>query len=148
VSDEHSSRPATYQIGEVATRIGFSQRTIRHYDDLNIIKPSARTAGGFRLYTEADVQRFLLIKPFKPLGIGLEEARTVTQALDVLVDPDAPEERVATARRQLEDALELIIARQVELRDDLIAAGHTVEQLRSTLAGAPLGGDVPATTVS
>ncbi|MEZ5263389.1 MAG: MerR family transcriptional regulator [Acidimicrobiales bacterium] len=74
MTDERVRTQATFQIGEVATRVGLSQRTIRHYDDLGIIKPSARTAGGFRLYTESDVQRFLLIKPFKSLGVGLEEA--------------------------------------------------------------------------
>jgi DNA-binding transcriptional MerR regulator len=136
VSHEDASQAATYQIGEVAARIGLSQRTIRHYDDLNIIKPSARTAGGFRLYTDADVQRFLLIKPFKPLGIGLEEVRAVTHALDVLVAGEPSEEHVATARDHLQHALDLIVERQAELADALVAAEHTVQQLRTTLAAA------------
>lgn len=63
-----------YHIGEFAERVQLSHRTIRHYDGLGIVKPSGRTPGGFRVYTDRDVRRFLLIKPFKPLDIGLADA--------------------------------------------------------------------------
>src|SRR5690348_10590123 len=45
----------TMQIGEVADRIGLSLRTIRYYEEVGLITPSARSPGGFRLYTEDDV---------------------------------------------------------------------------------------------
>jgi len=47
----------TMQIGEVADRTQLSLRTIRHYDEVGLVPPSARSEGGFRLYTEADVER-------------------------------------------------------------------------------------------
>ena len=43
------------QIGEVAERTNLSLRTIRYYEEVDLVPPSARTPGGFRLYTEADV---------------------------------------------------------------------------------------------
>ena len=43
------------QIGEVAERVKLSLRTIRHYEEVGLVPPSARSKGGFRLYTEADV---------------------------------------------------------------------------------------------
>lgn len=129
---------ATFQIGEVASRIGLSQRTIRHYDDLGIIKPSARTAGGFRLYTETDLERFLLIKPFKPLGIGLDEARVVTGALAVLDDVSAPAEAIEHARAQLRRVLALVAERQAELEEAFAASRTTVARLEQALeATAP-----------
>ncbi|MFE6489944.1 MerR family transcriptional regulator, partial [Streptomyces sp. NPDC057757] len=48
------------QIGEVATRTELSLRTIRHYEETGLVMPSARSQGGFRLYTEADVARLMV----------------------------------------------------------------------------------------
>ena len=63
------------QIGEVADRTGLSLRTIRHYEEAGLIAPSARSKGGSRLYTEADVSRLMVIRRMKPLGFSLEEMR-------------------------------------------------------------------------
>ncbi len=52
-----SGERAALRIGEVADRVGLSLRTIRHYDEIGLVVPSDRSAGGFRLYTEADVVR-------------------------------------------------------------------------------------------
>jgi DNA-binding transcriptional MerR regulator len=62
-----------YQIGAVADRTGLSLRTIRHYEEVGLVIPSGRSAGGFRLYTDADVARLEEIKVMKPLGFSLEE---------------------------------------------------------------------------
>ena len=43
------------QIGEVAERTGLSLRTIRYYEEVGLLSPSGRTAGGFRLYADSDV---------------------------------------------------------------------------------------------
>lgn len=72
------------QIGQVAKRTQLSIRTVRHYDDVGLVTPSARSAGGFRLYTEADVDRLLVIRRMKPLGFSLAEMKDLLNALDVL----------------------------------------------------------------
>jgi DNA-binding transcriptional MerR regulator len=64
---------STMHIGELAERTGLSLRTIRHYDDVGLLPASARTVGGFRVYSEADAARLMLIKQMKPLGFSLEE---------------------------------------------------------------------------
>ena len=46
-----------HQIGTVAERVGLSLRTIRHYEEVGLVVPSGRSAGGFRLYTDGDVER-------------------------------------------------------------------------------------------
>lgn len=137
MTDERVRVQATFQIGEVATRVGLSQRTIRHYDDLGIIKPSARTAGGFRLYTESDVQRFLLIKPFKSLGVGLEDARALTGALDVLEGTSSTSEEREHARSSLERISRLIAERRAELEEALGASVRTVTHIDALLGVAP-----------
>ncbi|NEC09617.1 MerR family transcriptional regulator [Streptomyces sp. SID7909] len=72
------------QIGEVATRTELSLRTIRHYEEAGLVIPSARSRGGFRLYTETDVARLMVIRRMKPLGFTLEEMRDLLDATDRL----------------------------------------------------------------
>ena len=67
----------TMHIGEVAERTGLSLRTLRHYDEVGLLPPSGRTHGGFRLYTDGDLERLLLIRRMKPLGFSLQEMADV-----------------------------------------------------------------------
>ncbi|MEV6612557.1 MerR family transcriptional regulator [Streptomyces sp. NPDC051051] len=76
------------QIGEVAARTELSLRTIRHYEDAGLVTPSARSQGGFRLYTEADVVRLMVIRRMKPLGFTLDEMRGLLEAMDRLDSDD------------------------------------------------------------
>jgi DNA-binding transcriptional MerR regulator len=108
------------QIGEVAEQTGLSLRTIRYYEEVGLVTPSARTSGGFRLYSETDVARLRLVRRMKPLEFSLEEMRRVLGVLDALevdgsdgrdelVDQlvgyrQAAEARVAALREQLEVA--------------------------------------------
>ncbi|WP_142062078.1 MerR family transcriptional regulator [Pseudonocardia kunmingensis] len=72
------------QIGEVAARVGLSLRTIRHWDEMGLVVPSERSAGGFRLYTEADIERLALVKTLKPLDFSLEQMRDLLDTIDGL----------------------------------------------------------------
>lgn len=72
------------QIGEVAERTGLSLRTIRYYGEVGLAEPSARSQGGFRLYTEPDVERLKLIMRMKPLDFSLEEMGDLLEILDGL----------------------------------------------------------------
>jgi MerR family copper efflux transcriptional regulator len=80
-------RPATHmQIGQVAERTELSVRTLRHWEEAGLVTPSARTAGGFRLYTEGDVERLRTIRRMKPLGFTLDEMKQLLASLDVLAE--------------------------------------------------------------
>ncbi|BAH48271.1 MerR family transcriptional regulator [Rhodococcus opacus] len=83
------------QIGEVAERTELSIKTIRHYDEVGLVTPSERSAGGFRLYTDADVQRLLVIRRMKPLGFTLDEMRQLLDSLDILDTTGSGHDRVA-----------------------------------------------------
>ena len=67
------------QIGEVARRVDLSIRTIRHWEDMGLITPSARSSGGFRLYSEEDVARIRLLRFMKPLNLTLEQMRELLE---------------------------------------------------------------------
>lgn len=122
------------QIGEVADRLGLSLRTIRYYEEVGLITPSARSHGGFRLYTEGDIARLEVVKRMKPLDFSLEEMRELLAALDTLrtSEPDAAgrsaalerleafeaaaDERCRKLRTQLETAEELARSLRDEAR--------------------------------
>ncbi|WP_328392105.1 MerR family transcriptional regulator [Nocardia sp. NBC_00416] len=110
------------QIGQVSDRTELSLKTIRHYDEVGLVQPSARSAGGFRLYTAADVERLLTIRRMKPLGFTLAEMKRLLDAIDVIDDS------TASAR--------LRAAASAELRDFRAKARDSAEQLRRQLAYA------------
>ncbi|MEU5372553.1 MerR family transcriptional regulator [Streptomyces sp. NPDC005951] len=111
------------QIGEVAARTELSLRTIRHYEETGLVTPSARSQGGFRLYTETDVARLMVIRRMKPLGFTLDQMRDLLDATDRL-DSDA-----ALGAEEREALLERVRAYQRE-------AAAQVEKLRVQLSRA------------
>jgi DNA-binding transcriptional MerR regulator len=90
------------QIGEVAARVGLSLRTIRHWDEVGLVVPSERSAGGFRLYNDADIERLALVKTLKPLDFSLEQMRELLDTIDgVEVDSGEDAEHTADLMRRL-----------------------------------------------
>jgi DNA-binding transcriptional MerR regulator len=87
------------QIGEVAERTSLSLRTIRYYEEVGLVPPSARSQGGFRLYTDSDVERLEVVKRMKPLDFSLDEMRDLLQSLDALDASPATGERAALLDR-------------------------------------------------
>lgn len=119
------------RIGEVAERTGLSLRTIRYYGEVGLVEPSARSRGGFRLYTEDDVDRLQLIKRMKPLDFSLEQTRELLEALDRLDDPTTPTVEREALTKMLDAFEESIASRCQTLRKQLAMAEEFGERLRS-----------------
>lgn len=124
------TRAGLLQIGQVAERTGLSLRTIRFYEEEGLVVPTARTEGGFRLYSEDDVARFEVIKRMKPLGFAVEEMR---ELLALLADLDTG----TGDRTQLLDRLrmfhEAATARVTALREQLAIAEGFADTLARDL---------------
>jgi DNA-binding transcriptional MerR regulator len=114
-------------IGEVAARTELSLRSLRHWEEVGLLHPSGRTEGGFRLYTDDDVEKILVIRRMKPLGFSIEQMTAVMTDLEVVRGPAAlPADREAATARLEEvrrDAGErrARLVRQVEMADEFIA---------------------------
>ncbi|WP_370970098.1 HEAT repeat domain-containing protein [Amycolatopsis sp. cg9] len=107
-------------IGEVARRSGVSSRMLRHYDSLGLVRPTGRTVGGYREYSEADIRRIFHVEGLRSLGLSL---RQVGRAL---ADPAfTPSTLVGDLVRRTEERLK----REQELLD----------RLRAIDASAPFG---------
>ncbi|MEU3662500.1 MerR family transcriptional regulator [Streptomyces sp. NPDC032940] len=127
------------QIGEVAARTELSLRTIRHYEETGLVVPSARSQGGFRLYTESDVQRLMVIRRMKPLGFTLDQMRDLLDATDRLDSAESTDGAQREALLERVRSYEQHASRKIdELRIQLTRAEDFAATLRTRLdAAAP-----------
>src|SRR5262249_12116037 len=103
------------KVGELARRTGLTVRTLHHYDEIDLLKPSLHTESGHRLYSNGDVARLQRVCSMRQLGFSLDEIR------DCLERPGfSPLEviRLHTARLRKQIALQ----RSLCARLDAIAA--------------------------
>lgn len=110
-------------IGELAEHTGLSLRTIRHYDEIGLLKPSGRSEGGFRLYSQSDLSRLMLIRRMKPLGYTLEQMGDLLALIEARETERATPETEAALQGFREDARErrAKLAKQLEAADEFIA---------------------------
>jgi len=112
------------RIGELGERTGLSHRTLRHYDEIGLLQPSGRSDGNFRLYTEADYERLMLIRRMKPLGYTLEEMGGLLETVGRLSsdDPAVVDAARAELQARTEEAHErrAALARQTEMAEEFI----------------------------
>ena len=63
------------KVGELARRTGLTIRTLHHYDEIGLLRPSLHTEAGHRLYTADDVARLQQVVSLRQLGFSLEQVR-------------------------------------------------------------------------
>jgi len=101
----------TWTVGELAAQTGLTVRTLHHYDEIGLARPSQRSSAGHRRYTAEDVRRLQTgSSPCAGFGFGLAEIGT-------LLDSVAEDPR-GLVQRQLDQANDRI-ARASRLRDGL-----------------------------
>ena len=65
----------SYEVGAVARLAGVTVRTLHHYDRIGLLRPSARTAAGYRRYDEDDLERLARILFYRELGFELDRIK-------------------------------------------------------------------------
>ncbi len=65
----------TYRIGELARRAGKTVRTIHFYEELELLHPTSRSKGGFRMYNDEALDRIHWIEKLQELGFSLTDIR-------------------------------------------------------------------------
>ena len=74
-----------YKIGQLAKLADVTADTIRYYEKQQMMDHEIRTEGGFRLYSENDLQRLRFIRYGRQLGFSLEAIR---ELLSIRIDPE------------------------------------------------------------
>ena len=100
-----SSGP-TWKVGALARATGLTVRTLHYYDEIGLLPPSARLAGGHRLYDAADVARLYRIIRLRQLGFPLDQVDAVLAEPEWQLAP-AIERHLADARHQAATAARL-----------------------------------------
>ncbi len=99
-----------WKVGELAGATGLTVRALHHYDDVGLLVPSQRTAGGHRVYDAGDARRLYRILALRRLGLRLDE-------IGSLLD-DGEAGLLETVRRHLEQ-VERELEHQHRLRERL-----------------------------
>ncbi|MGE4454785.1 MAG: MerR family transcriptional regulator [Sphaerochaeta sp.] len=108
----------TYRIGELARKCNVTPRTIRYYESLGLLKTNARSDGGQRYYTDADVVYLNRIAELKDLDFSLSEIRTIIlMGSDDATGEKRRNELLKQYRSKLSEALERQAALQKRISD-------------------------------
>jgi len=120
---------ALLQIGEVAERTGVTQRTLRFYEEKGLLPAPSRMDGGFRLYSEEDVERVERIKRMQSLlGLSLAEIKEMVEAEEIKLQIRAEYRRdaeISERRAKIQRAIEVtegqvaIIAHKLQALQDM-----------------------------
>jgi len=90
-----------WKVGELADATGLTVRTLHHWDEIGLLKPSRRTRSGHRLYGDADVARLQQVTSLRQLGFPLEQIRDLLDRRGV-----SPREVVALHLARVREQIE------------------------------------------
>jgi len=144
--EERASHEACFQIGEVAERTGVTQRTLRFYEEKGLLKPPSRMDGGFRLYSEDDIQRVEQIKRLQQLlGFTLADIKEMVDAQETITEiraqyraeaaPAQKRAQLLRAREVTERQLDLVRQKVEALTDMQSKLDERLERIRGWLEG-------------
>jgi DNA-binding transcriptional MerR regulator/predicted O-methyltransferase YrrM len=88
-----------YRISELAESVGLSRATLLYYEKLGLLK-GKRQANGYRVYSDADRQRLVLLQQLQAGGLSLKECQA---CLDGKINRDLLRQRFAALRSELEN---------------------------------------------
>jgi DNA-binding transcriptional MerR regulator len=123
----------------VARLTKISIRTLHHYDEIGLFRPAARTAAGYRLYSQEDLERLQQILLFRELGFPLEEIRRIVThpnfdvAAALVKQRELLVERVGHLHRILGAVDRALAARG----DDAMSTPATPEEMFEVFGGEP-----------
>lgn len=102
--------PRWYKTAEFARAAGVTVRTLHYYDQVGLLKPSGRTAKGYRVYGERDFARLQQIVTLKFIGFPLKQIKQILdrRSFDLTRELRRQREIILEQRRRLELAVNAI----------------------------------------
>ena len=110
-----------YRIGELAAKVGLTERTIRYYEELGLLESVKRLDGGVRVYTDDDVRRLKYIGKLKMLGLTLQE----------MLELERMYRHHRSNRSVLPRLVELLDAHLATLNDRMMELGALRDEIRA-----------------
>lgn len=75
------------KVGELARRTGLTVRTLHHYDEIGLLRPSSRSPSGHRLYDHDQLRRLQQITSLRHLGFTLDQVRACLERPEYALGP-------------------------------------------------------------
>lgn len=120
---------AAVNISQAAKATGLTPRMIRHYESIGLLAGTARTAAGYRLFSEQDLHTLRFIQRARSLGFSIDQ---ISQLLALWQDRERSSATVkALARQHLQEL------------EDKIAGLQSIHDSLSQLASCCLGDERP-----
>src|SRR5262245_21302174 len=104
-SPDASSDRELLKIGDFAKLAGTNLRTLRYYEEIGLLQPASRSAGGFRYYRSSDLDRLRMVASLQQLGLDLARIR---ELMDTRGAARSRSEFVERVRRALGEQVSLI----------------------------------------
>lgn len=133
-------------VGQAATALGVTARTLKYYEELNLVVP-ARSSGRYRMYTEADLATFGRILRMRSLGFSIAAITEMLKRPMRLVESGKSrmnEEDLQVVRNALHSQLETLRERTAQVRRELREAEkleaqitHDLQYIEQRLDGVP-----------
>jgi DNA-binding transcriptional MerR regulator len=120
-----------FKIGTLAKRTGTNVPTIRYYEEIGLLRPADRQAGGQRVYDDADVKRLTLIRRCRDFGFPIEQVRSL---VGLVQDPQSS---CLHARDLAQAHLAAVRAKMAELRALERSIAAFVVNCDASCAGGP-----------
>jgi 7-cyano-7-deazaguanine reductase len=112
-----------YKIKEVSRMTSLSVRALQYYDDIHLLKPTWRTAAGYRLYSDEDLLRLQQITTLKFLGFPLSAIKNIIEnpRFDVMTSLDIQAKELSKKASKINEAASLLtyIASQMEMKQPI-----------------------------
>lgn len=130
----------TLTIGQIARRTGISAKTIRFYEEIGLLPRPPRGPNSYRRYSLADVNRLLLLRRIRLLGLPLSSAKSLLIG--------ASDARCGDVQRQLSSLVEQRLKAIDEEIAELHSLRETVVDYQRALTACPPADDAAFSTCS
>jgi len=120
------SQAQSMRIGEFADRVGVSVDAVRFYERRGVLRRAPRTSGGYRTFSETDVERISLARRLQELGL------TVDEVVGALTAHDSNGATCQSERWRLEEV-------EARIEDQLAALRRTRQLIKDALADCDAG---------
>jgi DNA-binding transcriptional MerR regulator len=129
-----------FTIGEAAARAGVSADTVRYYERQGVLPRALRTDAGYRVYSDATVERIRLVKNAVGFGFAVKQVAAFLHACD---EGQPPCRKVRQSGSELLAEMDRRLAEMTAARDHMRGI---LDEWDQTLASTPRG--VPARLLS
>jgi len=115
-----------YSISEVAKLTKLTARTLRHYEDKDLIKSSRRGQNGYRYYSSEIISRVEEIKKLKKMEFSLDEIKSFLSLKDDKLE-DSLREQLTVKIVSLENEIKRLSESKNEVQDQLLATNNFLD---------------------